>query len=200
MEFTTDGEYKVGNTTSSTPIQIRIPEYGYELPEINSSSPIPIPIYTSVANIINWLDRGINVEFCDKKNAEKVFFFILEYNRYAENENKKIDNIDEKYKVASNAQTVLFRMIDFKNYTEKKKADEEIPFKHNLFKKNKNQQSSQFTSSYNNPNMKRNNQINSDNKPNETLSPLEITAYDIFSPSHEINIIESDPFKDINFT
>jgi hypothetical protein len=74
MEFNRNGGLKVGNTLLSTPMRIRIPEYGYELPEINSSSPIPIPMYTSVANIINWLDMGINVEFIDIKIGKGYSF------------------------------------------------------------------------------------------------------------------------------
>jgi hypothetical protein len=69
------GEFLVGKTKLSTLIEIRIPEYGYDLPEIHSSSPIPLPMYASVANVINWLERGINVEFCNIKDRDRVFFF-----------------------------------------------------------------------------------------------------------------------------
>jgi hypothetical protein len=200
MEFSKDGKLKVGNTTFSSLFQIRIPEYGYELPEINSSSPIIMPMFNSVANIINWLERGIYVEFHDKKDAEKIFFFIMEYNRFAEGENKKIDNIDDQYNIAANAQMRLFKIIDYKHYVEKMKADEEIPFKHNPFKGiKKHSDKEQISSSYKNPFVKR---VKQGIKKKQQLNlpvPDDIFAYDLFKPSPDMNIVEADIYKDIDF-
>jgi hypothetical protein len=201
MEFTKEGKLKVGNTTFSSIFQIRIPEYGQELPEIHSSSPIIMPMYNSVANIMNWLEREIYIEFCNKEDAEKVFFFIIEYNRFAVSENKKIDNIEEQYKIASKAQDRLTAILDYRHYIEKKKADEEIPFKNNLFKGIKrNKGKEQISSSYKNPFIKRGKEGMKKKQRVSQVSPDDIFAYDLFKPSPDVDIVERDPYKDIDFT
>jgi hypothetical protein len=195
MEFTKTGEFKVGNTTLSTPIQITIPVYGYELPEIHSSSPIPIPIYTKVANIINWLERGITVEFCERESVEKVFFFIMEYNRYVQEENKKIDDIENHYRLALKAQEKLYRTIDFKNYIENKRATEEIPFKKNIFKGIKKKSTDSFT----NPFYKRNKREPSKSQKDhyeDSITPGDVYAFDIFAPIQDI-IVEKTRFDEV---
>jgi aspartyl/asparaginyl-tRNA synthetase len=200
MEFTKEGMLKVGSTTLATPVKIRIPDYGYELPEIHSSSPIPLPMYNPVAHIINWLERGINIEFCTKEDADKVFFFIIEYNRFAEAENKNIENVDDQYKLAIKAQEKLFKMIDYKNYIEKKKADGDIPFKHSqhLFKGIKKRSSEQVSTSYKSPFIKNRKDGAKKKQFYTPPSPDEIFAYDIFSPSPDINVIENDMYKDVD--
>jgi hypothetical protein len=200
MELTKEGKLKVGNTTFSSLFRIRIPEYGYELPEIHSSSPIIMPMYNSTANIMNWLEREIYIEFCNKEDAERVFFFIMEYNRFAESENKKIDNLDEQYKIASKAQMRLFKIIDYKHYIEKKKADEEIPFKRNLFKGIKRPNiDGQISSSYKNPFMKRGKEGVKKRQRVLPTTPDDIFAYDLFKPSPDVNIVEADLYKEIDF-
>jgi hypothetical protein len=201
MDFTNAGEFKVGNTTLSTPIRIRVPEYGHELPEIHSSSPIPMPMYTELRHIINWLDRGIDIDFCgSKENLEKVFYFILEYNRFVQEENKKIEDIDRQYRPALNAQDKLYRMIDYKSFIESKKARQEVPFKKNIYKGiPHNGEGIDATQSYKNPFFKRK------NKPKgplpqvpyeEPITPGEVHAYDIFAPLQDALAIEQSRFDD----
>jgi hypothetical protein len=195
MEITPNGDFKVGNTTLKSPIMIRILDYGWDLPEIHSSSPIGIPTYTSVANIINWLERGIDVEFCNKKiDMERVFFFLLEYNRFAEEENKKIDAIENHYRIASNAQARLYRTLDYNNFIEKRKADEKIPFKKNLTKKIKQKKNS-IVSSYRNPYMEKQNQKGQ--RTSDESNPTESYAYDVFAPLHDSIQPEISSFKDV---
>jgi hypothetical protein len=204
MEFNDKGEFKVGNTTLSTPIKIRIPEYGYELPEIHSSSPISMPIYVKVAYIINWLERGINIDFCgDKGSTERVFFFVMEYNRYVQEENKKIEDIESHYRPALNAQARLYRTIDFKNYLETKKENETIPFKVNPFKgipsNNEAGSNNDNDRIYQNP-LKSKNKKSKDvlkvpyEKP---ITPDEVYAYDAFEPIREAFIAEHNEFDDV---
>jgi hypothetical protein len=179
MEITSEGEFKVGNTKLSTPIMIRIPEYGHELPEIHSSSPISIPMYASVANIINWFERDIGVEFCNKTDMERVFFFVLEYNRFAQDANKKIDDIEQQYKLAPKAQANIYRILSFNNYNETKKAKEDIPFKAKPFRKPL--QKNEIISSYRNPYIEKD---KNKQKPvgREYFNPGDSFAYDIFAP------------------
>jgi hypothetical protein len=201
MEITEKGEFKVGNTKLSTPIMIRIPDYGYELPEIHSSSPIPLPMYTQVANIINWLERGIDVEFCNKRiDMERVFFFILEYNRFVKEENKKIDDIDRQYKLANIAQSRLYQRLNFDNVKEKRKADEDIPFKRKLFKNNLNKNNSNgIQSSYRNPYIDKQNKTK-ENLVLETINPHDSYAYDVFTPLQDMIQMESSLFNDVELT
>jgi hypothetical protein len=199
MEITSDGEFKVGNTKLSTPIMIRVPDYGYELPEIHSSSPISLPMYTSVANIINWLERGIDVEFCNKRiDMERVFFFILEYNRFVKDENKNIDDIDKQYKIANVAQSRLYQRLDFNNMKEKKEADVNIPFKKNLFKK-KIGKNRGIASSYRNPYNE-----NKDKKQQKAntgpFNPNDVYAYDAFAPMQDIIKSEYTSFDDVELS
>jgi hypothetical protein len=201
MDFTKDGKLKVGNTTLSSLVKITVPDYDWELPEIHSSSPITIPMYNSVSSIINWLERGINIDFCNKEDADKVFFFVLEYNRFAEKENKKIDNIDDQYKLVYKAQEKLFRMIGYKNCVEKRKADDEIPFKHNLYKGIKREGNEQVSTSYKNPFMTKNNKTFT-NKGKKETAPFQdgIFAYDIFGANPDISIAEANMYKDIELS
>jgi hypothetical protein len=200
MEFTDNGLLKVGNTTLSTPIQIRIPVYGYELPEINSSSPISMPIYTSVSNIINWIERGIDVEFSDLKDREKVFFFVLEYNRFVQKENKKIEDPDRQLRPATNAEQNLFKRIDYTSYINKKEADGMIPFKRKPFKGIiKSENKGQVSSSYKNPGIKDKlfGRTMAGKKEAPVVTPDESRAYDLFIPSLEIGVIGKGQFDNI---
>jgi hypothetical protein len=194
MEFDKNGNFKVGNTSLSTPVEIRIPEYGYELPEINSSSPIPMPMYTSVSNIINWLERGINVEFINLKDRERVFFFILDYNRFIQKENKAIEDPDEQYRPAVNAEQILLKAIDFTSYINKRAADEKIPFKKKPFKGRIRVEHSGQASS---PRTKNKMFAGMKQSDREVITPNEVRAYDLFSQSPNIGIISRGPFDDI---
>jgi hypothetical protein len=194
MKITNEGDFKVGNTKLSTPILIRIPEYGHELPEIHSSSPISLPMYAAVAHIINWLERDIGVEFCNPKDMERVLFFLLEYNRFAQEANKKIDDIEQQYKIVMKAQSNLYRTLDFNNYVETRKAKEEIPWKKNLYKGSS--QIKNNISSYKNPFMeKRTNK--GQNTKQEYYNPGDSFAYDIFAPVADSVSPEKNSFNDV---
>jgi hypothetical protein len=95
----------------------------------------------------------------------------------------------------------LFKILDYKNYIDKKKADEEIPFKHNLFKGIRRHNSSeQISSSYKNPFTKWGKEGLKKKHYVPTRTPDDIFAYDLFKPSPDVNIVEADAFKDIDFT
>jgi hypothetical protein len=201
MEITSEGDFKVGNTTLSTPVLIRITEYGHELPEIHSSSPIPIPMYASVANILNWLERDIGIEFCDKKDMERLFFFVMEYNQFAQEQNKKINDIEKYYKIATKAQKNLYRSLDFNNFIETQKAEEEIPFKKRLFKSSSSQQKN-ITSSYHNPFVDKRFKDKQNKKSKverEVFNPGSALAYDIFAPVFDNITPEETSFNDVEF-
>jgi hypothetical protein len=196
MEITKEGKFKVGDTTFSTPIMVRIPDYGYELPEIHSSSPIALPIYTAVANIINWLERGIDVEFCNNRiDMERVFFFILEYNRFVKEENKKIDDIDNQYRMANAAQSRLYQRLNFNNMKEKIKADEDIPFKRNLFKNKSNDVANPYRNPYMEEQSKKQQKAGK-----ESFNPADSYAYDVFAPIQDTIQNENSLFSDVELT
>jgi hypothetical protein len=176
-------KFIVGNIKLCTPIKIRIPDYGHDLPEIHSSSPISIPTYASVGNIINWLERGINIEFCNKEqDADRVLLFIMEYNKTASEENKKIKDANGRFNLALNAQDRLFRSLNFNRIVEKRKIDDAIPFKRKIYKSSRNDGSS-ISVSYNNPLINKKIPIREEMK-----KPNEVRAFDIFSPSGEMLI------------
>ena len=174
-----DGEFVVGNLKLKTPLRITIPEYGHELPEIHSSTPVISPIYASVANIINWLERGIYVEFCNKKlDAERVLFFIFEYNKFAKEENKKINDAYSRYKLALNAEEKLCNILKYTYTAEDNTHEDHNPFKKKIFKGIKKNLNNTYSSSYKNPFSK--NKV----KPKDKLiDPVDIRAFDIFRPS-----------------
>jgi hypothetical protein len=175
-------EFEVGNLVLSTPIKIRIPDYGYDLPEINSSSPISIPIYASVANIINWLERGISIEFCNKDvDGNRVLLFVTEYNKFASENNKNIKDVDKQHRLALNAEDRLRRMMDFSYFQKKKKTEEAIPFKKRIFKKPKNS-SAVISSSYQDASVNKYFRPSRNGNINNTR---EVRAYDIFAPDGE---------------
>jgi hypothetical protein len=203
MEFTKDGGFKVGETTLKTPIKVRVPDYGYELPEIHASSPLSMPVYTPMANVINWIERGINVEFCDAKGAEKTFFFIMEYNRFAKEENKKIESPEDQYRLVLNAQNRLYRELNFKHNENEKKVEESVPFISSLYKGNKqtSSENNSIRSSYNNPYINKSKPSKKKQKAikERQLSPTNVRAFDMFVPKPDSLLVDPDTFVDIAF-
>jgi hypothetical protein len=192
MAFDENGVFRVGKTTLDTPLQITIPAYDYELPEINSSSPIIMPMYVPLKYIINWLERGIYIDFTKKESdAEKVLYFILEYNQFAVNYNKKIKGRNgEPLKIAYNAQNMLCKMFNYSELLIKKKEAGEIPFKFNRYK----------GINHSEENKERMKQRISKAKSIENVVNNAVHAYDIFAPDIPIEIPEYENFKDIGFT
>jgi hypothetical protein len=201
MDITKDGGFKVGNTTLQTPLKIRITDYGYELPEINASTPLSMPIYAKAAFIINWLERGINVEFADIKSEERLFFFITEYNRFANEENKKIDNVENHYKLALNAQERLYKELDFKHVLKIKKEIQSSPFEMKLYKGIPKTSPNRVDKDIKKDSLKKSKSSKNIKAvyKDRPVGPGDSHAFDIFSQNPETLLIEKDAFPDIVF-
>ena len=94
--FDSKGEFCVGDTTIQTTFRIKVNDYEVELPEIHAFGPTGFQDIR-LAYIINWVERGIIVEFENIKEEEKATFFVIEYNKYAKQVN------DEEGKVVNTA-------------------------------------------------------------------------------------------------
>jgi hypothetical protein len=203
MEFTSDGRFKVGDTTLKSPMRIRIPDYGHELPEIHATSPLSMPIYTSAANVVNWLERGIIVEFCNSKDAERLFFFLMEYNRFVKEENKKIESIDGQYRLALKAQKILYSEINYKSNVDEKEINGKVPFISTHYKGIRKDVPHDDANIRRNPFMRKNkkaNGLNNDKEKNPVLTPGSVYAFDVFSTNPETLFIEPEDFPDIDLT
>jgi hypothetical protein len=178
MAFDAAGVFKVGNTTLNSSFKVTIPAYDIALPEINSSSPVIMPITVSASIIINWLERGIYVEFADGASvAEKLLFFLLEYNRYALTENKNIKNASPPYIIAYNAQNMLTRMLNHVEVREKIRKEDEVPFKRRLYKG--------IPHSTENKALLAQKGSSGKGKTKESTALEDLHAYDIFAPQED---------------
>lgn len=84
-------DFKVGDTTFESIFQINLPyNYGDPVPECHSHCPISHFFYASVARIINFINRGLIVNLKDDNDAEKIFFFLTEYNKQAAKYNREL--------------------------------------------------------------------------------------------------------------
>ena len=104
--FDSKGEFCVGDTTIQTTFRVKVNDYEVELPEIHAFGPTGFQDIR-LAYIINWVERGIIVEFENIKEEEKATFFIIEYNKYA----KQVNDEEGKvvYRLALVAQNWLIR-------------------------------------------------------------------------------------------
>ena len=104
--FNSTGEFCVGDTTIQTTFRVKVNDYEVELPEIHAFGPTGFQDIR-LAYIINWVERGIIVEFENIKEEEKATFFIIEYNKYA----KQVNDEEGKvvYRLALVAQNWLIR-------------------------------------------------------------------------------------------
>lgn len=124
--FDEKNEFTVGNTKLSTPFRVTIPDYGYELTEINSSSPISIPSYFKAEYIVNWIERGLHVQFASVKEEEKLFFFLLEYNNYAKEYNASVGTTELPYTPVTLA--YMSKQLKYKEVVETVEQNADNPF------------------------------------------------------------------------
>lgn len=86
-------DFKVGNTSFNTHFMITIPDYGEPVPECNTTAPIIYPANVALWKIVNMIERGLHVQFEDKKAPEKIYFFLTEYNRVAAEINNRSEQV-----------------------------------------------------------------------------------------------------------
>jgi hypothetical protein len=111
-------------------------------------------------------------------------------------ENKKIENPEEQYRAAFNAEQHLFKAVDYSGYINRREEDRKIPFKKKPFKGiTKKENTVQVSSSYKNPRIKNKKNNVFGIKPEiKEATPDEVRAYDLFSPIPEIGIIGKGRF------
>lgn len=90
--FDADGNFCVGTTTIETMFRVTVLDYNVPLPELHCTGPIISPQNVKVAYIINWIERGLCVEFEKKEDEEKLLYFVLAYNKYA----KDVNDLEQK--------------------------------------------------------------------------------------------------------
>lgn len=110
MNFNNNGDFIVGKTTLDTRFKVRVLTYEVSLPEINSYGPIATPVSVSVSTIINWLERGIILDFSNIKEEESVYYFLLEYNKYA----NQINNEEKREVLKLSVKALEFLRKDLK--------------------------------------------------------------------------------------
>ena len=80
--FDSDGNFCVGTTTIETMFKVSVLDYNAPLPEVHAVGPLVTPQNVKVAYILNWIERGLCVDFENKSDEEKLLYFVLEYNKY----------------------------------------------------------------------------------------------------------------------
>ena len=105
-------EFKVGETTIESIYQINLPyNYGEAVPECHSHCPISTFFYASVAQIVNFINRGLIVNLKDDKDAERIYFFLTEYNKEAAKYNKELG--EEANPLALDAEKIFFNKLKY---------------------------------------------------------------------------------------
>jgi hypothetical protein len=117
----------VGNTTIKSPFFIKILDYGVELPEIHSVSPVISFINIQLSAIVNWIERGLTVVFQNPDDEAKVYFYILEYNRLARETNEEVGH--EVFKLAYKTEELTKSRLDTTLRGQDFEANERNPFK-----------------------------------------------------------------------
>ena len=82
-------DIKVGDTTFNTHFLVTVPDYGSPIPECNTTGPIISPANLALWKILNMIERGLHVQFESKTAPEKIYFFLLEYNKFAQKINNR---------------------------------------------------------------------------------------------------------------
>ena len=177
--FDSDGNFCVGNTTLDTMFKVSVMDYGVSLPEVHATGPLITPQSVRVSAIINWIERGLCVDFVSKSDEEKVLYFVLAYNKYAKEVNNEAQSV--KYKLALVAQKWLILDLHWQGKLDDTKRSETSA---NPFVKR------QHVNSYNQPKAVYNNdtiraKFSKKKKENQfqdaIKSQLESHDYDIFS-------------------
>jgi hypothetical protein len=176
------GEFAVGNLNLSSLMKVEIPEYGHDLPEIHSSSPIIYPLAIPISIIINWLERGIGVVFVNKdEDIPRLLVFVTEYNLFASEENKRRPDTLQPLRFAYNAEDRLKRMTSKAIEFREQELEEKVPFKKRIFKGSIGSSGVISSSSYQDPFIHRFKKKKQMDKAFTGGEPSAAKAYDIFS-------------------
>lgn len=113
--FDSKGNFCVGEVYIDSTFDITVADYEVALPEIHSFGPMISPQPIRVSVIINWIERGLHVEFQKRSDEEAVLFFVMEYNKYA----KYVNDADGKvtYKLAVASERWLKMDLNWNNET-----------------------------------------------------------------------------------
>lgn len=115
-------DFKVGDTTFDTMYSMNLPyNYGDPVPECHSHCPIGVFFYATVSQIINFINRGLIVNLEDDNDAEKIYFFLTEYNKQAAKANKELG--EEANPLALDAEQFFLKKLNHV-ITEIRDADE----------------------------------------------------------------------------
>lgn len=184
MGFNSNGDFIVGNTTLDSLITVTVDDYVADLPEVHSSGPIITPMSIEVRTIINWIERGLHVQFTNNKDAEKLLFFVMEYNKYAEQANaaNKSDIEIKPLKLASNAQSYLIKKLHWQE-TKVQSEDESYNSDNNPFQKRTHSIKMQLAQDapYTNASVQNKFKKKTESTVQLSRSPDEVRMYDIFS-------------------
>jgi hypothetical protein len=182
--FDNNGDFIVGNTTLETSYDVTVGDYGVPLPEVHSTSPMIYPMGVKVKTIINWIERGLHVDFVNQKDKENVMYFVLEYNSYSKSVNEK--NNKMILKPAKRCQDTLMRSLNWNLKQEEQKAEttsknpfiSKIKFDHRAYDRSLAESSETSSTVLSRINKKKNptKTIHLDNK-----RPTDVKLYDMYS-------------------
>lgn len=130
--FDSDGNFCVGTTTIETMFKVSVLDYNAPLPEVHAVGPLVTPQNVKVAYILNWIERGLCVDFENKSDEEKLLYFVLEYNKYV----KYVNDLEQRsvLKYALSAQKWLILDLHWSGRVDSE-HDKHDPAKVNPFSK-----------------------------------------------------------------
>jgi hypothetical protein len=111
----------------NSPVLVRIPEYDVYIPEIRRNGPIMSYIALKVKQVVNIIDRGLNVEFKDRNVQKETLALVKQYTILANEENERVGK--PIYKVPINAQNTLVRDLNLKEEIRVRREVGEDPWK-----------------------------------------------------------------------
>lgn len=124
-------DLKLGDTTFKTSFKVTVPDYGAPIPEAHTTSPIINPIRMKLYIISNLIERGLHVQFVDKQDVEKMYFFIKLYNETAAKINKEAQ--ETLNPLALETENYLAKKLRFHIHKDNTEIEKEIkpdnPFK-----------------------------------------------------------------------
>ena len=141
-------EFKVGNTTFDSHFFITIPDYGVPIPECHTTGPIIYPVCVALTTIVNFIERGLHPQFKDERKCESIYYFLVEYNRVANELNNKAGEILNP--LAQKAEDYFLTKLNSSEalLKQKERAESNNPFTKKIVKTNSDLIGSGYTNEY----------------------------------------------------
>jgi hypothetical protein len=107
-----------------------VPDYGVDLPEINSSAPISLPSYFPAMYVVNWIERGLHIQFEEIEEEVKLYYFLLEWNAYARATNEQAGKAE--LPLTPGTLSYMAKQLKYHKGIEERTEDSLNPFKRDM--------------------------------------------------------------------